>query len=87
MREICGNRIAQAQRPRVADAMLAHQRPIRVRVVGLEGEGELWRAQVGFGRGDGRGHPARGGVDEDADGGGAVGGVGDGDAVEGAAGC
>lgn len=63
VREIRGNRIAQPQRARVADTMLPDERPVGVRVVGLEGEDELGRAQVGLGGGDGRGHPARGGVD------------------------
>lgn len=73
-------RVIHAEWPRIPKAVLADERPVRVRVTGLEREREVG-TEFGLSGGDGCGHVAGFCVDEDADWCISVGGVGDGDIV------
>lgn len=73
-------RSVQAQWSSISNAVSANSRPVGIGVVGSVGERKVG-AEFGLGGGDGGAHPAVRGVDEDANRGGAIGGVGNGVAV------
>jgi hypothetical protein len=78
-----GNSIADGEGTGVANAVLANERPVGIRLVRGEGERELLRSKPGLGGRDGGGHVAGLAVCQDADRSLSVGLVGDGNAVVG----